>query len=191
MARWDAIRAVSNAMRDVLESARVGTPFPAIDVTVVQTSDFAALPAEGVTIYLYRVAIHSSLRNLPARSDGRNRVRPSLPLDLHFLVTPWAKTAGRQHELLGWLIRALEDQPVLPTAILNRDGQIFADGETVDVVAQPLTPVDAVAVWEFNKAIMQPSMTYVARMVLLDSSVPMATPKMVVTRSTQSEGVRP
>lgn len=183
MATSAAVHAVSEALRSVIEAARVGTPFPGITVATFQNEDFAAPPAEGVSIYLYRVGISGVNRNLSPRTspDGR-RFRPSLPLDLYYLVTPWAKSAARQQELLGWSIRAIEDHPTLPTDLLNKGGRVFRDGEVVDVVAQPLAPVEWVAVWEFNKALMRPSMTYVARMVQLDSDLQMTEQPRVQTR---------
>lgn len=184
-----AIRAVTHAIRDILEVARVGTPFPTASVVVAQTSDFGTPPTEGVTLYLHRVTVHAAMRNLPPRTapDGTRR-RPSLPLDLHYLMTPWARTAGRQQELLGWLIRALEDQPTLPTSVLNREGTAFNEGEVVDIIAQPLSPADLVSVWEFNKSLIQPSMTYVARMVMLDSTIPVVEGGRVVTRGVRHGG---
>lgn len=189
MATTLAIRAVSNALREVLESARAGTTFAAMPVQIAQTVDFAAPPAEGVTVYLYRVSIHAGVRHAtprPTRDGGRRK--PSLPLDLHYLVTPWARTAPRQQEILGWILRTFEDQPILPNSVLNREGPVFHDGEAVDVVAQPLTPVELVAVWEFNKSAMQPSMTYVARMVLLDSEIAVQDGAAITSRTVQ---VRP
>lgn len=188
-----AIRAVSEAIRTNLETARVGTPFPTATISVVQTSDFAAnLPATGVTIYLHRIAIHTSVRNLPPRlaPDGA-RFRPSFPLDLHYLLTAWAPTASLQQDVLGWMIRTMEDTPTLPTALLNQSATVFREGETVDVVAQPLSPVELVAVWEFNKALMQPSMTYMARMVNLDSAVPFPEAGRVQTRGTVIDRSQP
>lgn len=186
MAQWDAIFAVSEALRSVVEVARAGTPFPTASIVLFQTGDFAEPPAEGVSIYLYRVAVNGSNRNQGHRRgpDGR-RFRPSLPLDLHYLVTPWAKSPARQLELLGWVLRTLEDHPTLPTSLLNKRDRCFLDGEVVDVVAQPLSPVEWVAVWEFNKAQMRPSMTYVARMVNLDSAVPMIEHPEVTTRGVE------
>lgn len=185
MATWAGVRAVSEGLRSVFEANRVDTPFPAISVAIFQTEDFSAPPTEGVSIYLYRVAINGTTRNLSPRTgpDGR-RYRPSLPLDLHYLITPWAKVATRQQELLGWAIRTLEDHPTLPTDLLNKSEKFFRDGEVVDVVAQSLSPLDWVAVWEFNKALMRPSMTYVARMVQLDSDL--ALPEL---QRVQSRGI--
>jgi hypothetical protein len=165
----------------------VGTPFPSASIIVAQTVDFASPPNEGVTLYLHRVSIHTSIRNLPPRTapDGR-QFRPSLPLDLHYLVTPWARSAARQQELLGWVIRAIEDRPTLPTSLLNTAGTIFREGEVVDVVAQPMTPLELVAIWEFNKAIMQPSMTYLARMVQLDSDLELPGAGRIQSRGTSA-----
>ena len=60
--------------------------------------------------------------NLPPRTalDG-TRYRPPTPVDLHFLVTAW-EGLQEQFSMLGWIIRTLEDTPVLPAGLLNRFG---------------------------------------------------------------------
>jgi hypothetical protein len=70
-------------------------------------------------------------------------------------------------------MRTLEDHPTLPTSLLNQVTPVFREGEVVDVVCQPLTLAEMVSVWEFNKSAMQLCMTYVARMVSLDSELAM------------------
>jgi hypothetical protein len=181
-----AITAVSEALRGLLEAARPAE-LATVPILLYRAGDFASPPANGVTLYLYRVAINGTTRNLPPRVRGGRRYKPSLPLDLHYLLTPWAGDAGQQHLLLAWAMRAIEDAPILQAGLLNQSGEVFHAEEAVDVIAQPLSPAEMVSIWEFAKAQMQVSMTYVARSVLLDSAVEMDQPAPVRSRGTRSE----
>src|SRR5262249_5323752 len=124
MATYHAIAAVGQAIRRLLEAACPRGEFPAAQFLLIQTGDFQAMAIkEGVSLFLYRVAVNGTLRNRPARvaPDGR-RYRPSLPLDLYYLLAPWAETAVKQQRLLGWAMRALEDTAILPAGPLNHPG---------------------------------------------------------------------
>jgi hypothetical protein len=52
----------------------------------------------------------------------------------------------------------------------------------VEIVAEPLSLQDLVAIWEVNKARQQPSLGYVARMISIDSQVTMPEEKLVRSR---------
>jgi hypothetical protein len=79
----------------LLREGLAGVVAPA-DVILSTPDDFKAFtPLQpAVTVFLYHVALHGEMRNAPRRS-GLNGVprRPSLPLELRFLVTPWARRA--------------------------------------------------------------------------------------------------
>jgi hypothetical protein len=175
MANYRAIAAVGQAIVNLLKDAS-RVEFPQAKFKLFQASDFTdgnELPTpEGATIYLYRVGNNAARRSLPPRrdSDGK-RYRPSLPLDLFFLVTIWAGDAEKQYRLLGWVMRVLEDTPILPAALLNdleQNGDIF-DGN-VELFLDPITLADMSVLWENLKQVrVLPSITYVARMVLIDS----------------------
>ena len=99
-------------------------------------------------------------------------MKPSLPLDLHYLLTPWGAIPETQQRLLAWALRQMEDTPVLVPAQLNRylrAPDVFREDEAVEIVADPLSLADFVSVWDKLKPQFQASMTYVARMVLIDS----------------------
>jgi hypothetical protein len=73
-----------------------------------------------VGVFLYRVVPNSSNRNLTGRLDeSGHRQLNQLSLDLHILVFVWAQHAETQHRLVGWVMRTLEDYPILPASVLN------------------------------------------------------------------------
>ena len=129
---------------------------------------------DGFSVFLWRVGINATLRALPPRRtpDGR-RYRPSLPLDLYYMVTAWADDTERQQRMLGWAMRALEDAGPLSAAQLNQyvaEDDTFRPEEAVDVVCDPLSLADQLTLWDRLKKL-PPSVNYVVRMALLDSDV--------------------
>lgn len=188
MASWNAIAATTRAILGLLEDGYPRDRFGRLAFAPVHAADIAgdrAMP-DGFTLCLYRVAVNGTRRGLPPRTapDG-TRYRPSLPLDLYYLLTPWAVDVEKQQRLLGWGLRRLEDQVVLPSGVLNRHLQepdTFRADESVELVADPLALADLANLWDKLKPRLQTSATYVARMVLVDSDVALAEGGAVQTR---------
>ena len=172
MANFNAIAATSQAILGLLAEACPRDEFPAAQFAVYQASDFKSPMDEGVSVYLYRIAVDGS-RNIPARQqpDG-SRAKPPLPLALSYLVTPWARDAIQQQRLLGFCARTLQDLPSLPPGMLNlysSDSQTFAPHETVDLVLDSVSVQDLANIWDPLSPTMQLSAGYVARVVPIDS----------------------
>ena len=160
--------------------------FPNAQFELYQMSNFQQPMEEGISLFLYRIAANTSRRNLPPTTgpDGR-RFRPPIPVDLYYIATAWAPTAVRQQRLLGWAIRTFEDVPVLPTGLLNNYGpepEIFKQGETVEIILDSLTLQDLNNFWGVSKSSLQLSVGYVARMLHIQSSMPITEYAEVQTR---------
>jgi hypothetical protein len=186
MAIYPAIAATSDAILGVLQSAAVGGEFDGVEFAHYQASNLASPMTEGVSLYLYRVTV-SANRNLPPQlgPDGK-RYRPPIPLDLHFLVTAWAKDAIRQQRMLGFAIRTLEDTPILPAGVLNQhspEPNVFRPEETVELVLEQVSIQDYGYIWYVAQTKEQPSATYVARMVEIESRVSVDDSGLVQTRA--------
>ena len=91
MATYRAIAATSETLRTLLEQACPRDEFPDARFELFQASDFQRQMDEGVSLFLYRVAVNTARRNMPPtiRADGR-RLRPPLPVDLYYLCSAWA-----------------------------------------------------------------------------------------------------
>jgi Pvc16 N-terminal domain len=177
LATYHAIAATGQAIVGLLKDASANTEFADSTFELYQAGDFQSGPplTEGISVFLYRVAVSASRRNLPP-STGTNgrRFRSPLPLDLYYLVTPWGKTAAKQQRLLGWAVRQLQDTPVLPAGLLNHYGpeaDTFRSTETVELICETMTLQDMVNILDPVKSIPQLSMVYVARMVVIESMV--------------------
>lgn len=189
MATYQAISAVGLALVGMLKDASAGTEFAGQSFELYQSGDFRTAPQslEGLTFYLYRVAVNSSVRNLPPTTapDGR-RFRPPVPLDLYYLLTPWGRSAAMQHRVLGWAMRELQNLPILPAALLNHytpEGDTFRPAEAVQLICESLSAQEMMNVLDPIDLKQQLSVSYVARTILLESTLPLTEAGPVQTRA--------
>lgn len=189
MASHLAIAAVARTLLRLIEQHCPRDEFTATpSFALYHSHDFGnTVVNEGFSLMLYRVTVNGA-RNQPPRrgADGIKR-RPALPLDLHFLLTPWASEAERQLRLLGWAMRFIEDHAVLPANELNhslarREHPVFRPEETVELYCDPPAIADYLGLWDKYKTRWQTSVPYVARMVSLESELPMGEEALVQTR---------
>lgn len=187
MAKHQAIAATSTALLGLLRDRYPRDEFgTSLDVQLYQSRDFEAPMREGFSVFLYRVTINGTVRNMTLRRapDGR-RIRPSLPLDLHYLITPWAEDGERQHRMLGWVMRFMEDFGVLTAGHLNHyvaETDIFAPHEGLEIICDPLALTDYLTLWDRLRQRMPASATYALRMLLIDSDVRVDDGSLVQTR---------
>jgi Pvc16 N-terminal domain len=176
MANYQAIHATCEAVMKLLEKTwKVRQPqlFDGadLDFRVCQETDFATLPIPSVSLFLYYVNINPIYRTMPGRfnADGSKQY-PQLPLDLYFILTPWAENSSIALQILGWTMRVLEDNPTLTPTLLNEthDPQ-FAEDETVDIVAGQMTYEEIFRIWEVLPGDFRLSVPYIARVVRIES----------------------
>lgn len=171
MASYRAIEAVSQAIIGLLKGSPLPPEFSTLEIKSYRPADFSDNPPNpGISLYLYRISVNTVRRTLPRQVDQNgNRHRPALPIDLHYLLTPWATSAETQQILLGWSMRVLEDTPLLSSQLLNPD--VFLPDETVEIVSEPLPLQDIINIWDAFKPNFQISAAYSVRMVPIDSLI--------------------
>jgi hypothetical protein len=142
-----------------------------LDFQVYVADNFLQPMDQGVSVLLYRVYYNGTHRTPPGRIVGGERQRTKLPVDLHFLLTAWARTASRQHEIAGWMMRVMEDNPILPAALLNAyQPDVFHADEAVETSLAELTTEDLFHIWEVMiQHVYQLSVPYMARRVEIES----------------------
>jgi len=200
MASYKAIAAVGQTIVEILNAAHQAEKLTQPDswdladatFALFEAADFTKanndkLPTKGATVYLYRVGVNANTRNLPPRKNSKGKsFYPSLPLDLYFLVTPWASDAGTQYYVLGWVMRALENIHHIPAVLLNEsmnNENIFFPDESIELIFDPLPLSDMSILWENLKTEkILPSVTYVVRRVLIDSMIEHPVGRPVQTR---------
>jgi hypothetical protein len=175
MASYAGIAATSEAIVSLLDRASSGTEFAGVSVRLYRSGDFASPMSEGISVYLHQIDFDTSRRNAPWRlAEDGNRHRAALPLDLHYLVTAWGTDAVKQQRLFGWAARVLHDTPIIPAGLLNHPGpeaETFAPDEQVELIWEPVSRSDLSDIWEVAQANRQPSATYLARTVEVESAV--------------------
>lgn len=204
MASYQAIAAASAAIKGLLEerypraNPAEAAPadlakeddhreFPALTVKICQAKDIeAGLQGNGVAILLWRITVNTQRRARGPRVDVfGNRFKPSLPIDLSFLIIPHATGAEMQQRLLGWVMRTLEDAGPLTATQMNNylsHSTVFAPHEDVELVCDPLSVSDQLTLWDRIKK--HPiGINYLMRMVLIDSSQRLTESAPVIERS--------
>ena len=176
MATTSAISATTESVIRLLRSAYDPTEFnnAQLDFQVYVANDFLTPMDEGVSLLLYRIYHDGSPRTPQGRlQPGGQRGRTKLPLELHFMLTAWARQATLQHEIAGWMMRVMEDNPVFYPALLNSyKPDVFYPDETVAVSLAQLSVEDMFSIWDVMiHHVYQLSVPYVARVVELESSL--------------------
>lgn len=178
MANFHALSSVCEGIIELLRNAFDPNEFPGkhVDFKVYTGADFDKSDKmnTGLSVFLYRIYPNGSYRTPPGRlNDNGNRLRRGLPLDLHLLLTAWAPTASLQYALLGWAMRVLEDNPILPAGLLNGPlAGVFRKDENVEISLCELDTEVLFRIWEtvtVNKY--QISVPYVARYVTIESRI--------------------
>ncbi len=186
MATFRAVGATCEAVIRLLQQAWQPELFDNTELQfkVYRSRHFATPMDTGVSLFLYRVLVNGVQRTPPS-SVGPNGVarRTQLPLDLHLLLTPWAKEASLEQEILGWMMRTLEDTPILPAALLNSlAADVFAPDETVEIVAGQLSNEELFRIWDVLPTDFQISVPYVARVVRIESLLELPSAAPVLSR---------
>ncbi len=176
MATLSAIAATTEAIIRLLRSSYDPTQFnnAPMDFQVYVANDFLNPMDEGVSLLLYRIFQDGTNRTPPGRMQPNGQRGPTkLPLELHFLLTAWAKTASLQHELAGWMMRTLEDNAILYPSLLNSyKPDVFYPEETVEIALAQLSTEDLFDIWDvIIRHVYQLSVPYVARVVRIESSL--------------------
>ncbi len=164
MATYQAIAAVSTAMRVLLETS-VTPETAGAEFKVVNADSLQSPIADGVGIFLYRVTADPVVHGLQPPD------RHFLAMSPHYLVIAWSPDTVRQQMLLGWALRVFEDSPLMSATFLNQNGpapDVFRPDEKVELISETLTIQDEVAIWNAAKAWQQPSVAYVCRGVRIE-----------------------
>jgi hypothetical protein len=171
MATFRGLAAVGTGVLTLLEDAWARDPFVAdtMETSLIRAEDLKERPFEfGVTVYVYRVAVNGTQRTPAPPTPGRRR---PLPVEADFVVTAWGPSAERELELLGWCMRAIDDEPVLSPAVLNRAvPDVFGPNEIAELAANPLPLDEYYRLWDALPWDYQLSAAYTARVVRLESN---------------------
>ncbi|MCI0394373.1 MAG: DUF4255 domain-containing protein [Chloroflexi bacterium] len=173
MADYRAVAAVCEAVIYLLHSNYAPGDFNnELEFRVYTAGDFADPIESGVSLFLYRIFANGSHRIPAGRLTPAGRRQTQLPLDLHFLLTAWGRSASLQQTIAGWMMRVMEDTPILPVGLLDRViPGVFSANETVEIALAELATEELLHLWEtLPQQRYQLSLPYVARNVRIESA---------------------
>jgi hypothetical protein len=175
VATADAIACLGDTLVSLLQTGLAGLVLPAniFLSTPADYKNFAPRQA-AVTIFLYHVGVHGEMRNAPRRSlASGTTIRPPLPLELRFLVTPWTQLARDAYRIIGAIALLLNDHAVLRFSDLLGD-DVWSSDDTVELILEALPVEDHYDIWEPTDVPYRLSLTYLARLIGIDSAVAIA-----------------
>jgi hypothetical protein len=179
MAGVAAIRDVGDTLATILRTVIDPALVAPGQIRVAMPRDYEALDNANdlaISVFLYHVAISPELRNAPPRvlPDGQTAVRV-LPVELGFLITPWARDALNALLLAGMITRAFHDRAELSAAQLA--GTSWSSADTVQLVLESLPIEDHYRIWETTRVPYRLSLAYKARVVGIEGE-----PQIVASR---------
>ncbi|GHO87633.1 DUF4255 domain-containing protein [Dictyobacter formicarum] len=177
MATYRAIGATCEAIAQLLQQLWQRNPPDEshLQFAVYRTADFDQPMDVGISLFLYRVTVSNIQRTPPAKPGPQGYPRRSqLPLELHFLLIPWAKQSSLEQVILGWMLRTMEDYPILPSGLLNMAmPDVFDADETVEIVSGQLSNEEMFRIWNVLPSKYQISIPYTARILRIASETPL------------------
>lgn len=183
MSNYLAFATVTASLRRYLQGA-VGGDVTGATATALRPDD-PALPAPGVNVYLYQVTPNTAWQNtdLPTRTRGGQPIRRSrAAFDLHYLLSFFGDEAQLEPQrVMGSVIRALHEQPVLPRSLIASTvedpsfsylagSDLAEEVESVKYTPLPLSLEELSKLWSvFFQTPYALSLAYHASVVLVES----------------------
>jgi len=174
MASFECIAAAGKSVERLLSACFLEAPVPVSGKTtkaiLVRTEDFksatSTIQPPALSVFMYRVDFNKTTRaawSAVGSLDGRAH----LPLDLHFLITPWADDAEIEERILGRAMQCLETSPILSGPLLSVSGT-WAPNEAVHLTLDDLSTEAVMRMFDSLPTDYKLSVPYLARIVRLD-----------------------
>ena len=176
MANSNSIAAAGKSIERLLTAAFADPPVPVQNkVTkayLVRSEDLdhrshaSIIVRPALSIYLYHVEVNKTMRAAWSGvtfHDGMSH----LPLDLHFLLTPWGDNAEAEGAILGRALQALDSNPVLTGPLLHQSGG-WSPTEGLQLLMDEISTEAVMRTFDSLACDYRISVPYIARMVRLD-----------------------
>lgn len=156
-------------------------------ITFLSPKDVAERKTPQISIYLYNVIELTSMRNQPTATQ--NPSKPSLYLNLRYLITPMTQNADDDQTVLGKILQIFYDTPVLRGSDLQ--GSLNEGGEDIKVVLDPLTIDELSKVWGMLSVSYRLSVSYSVYPIKIESAVKPNKKTVVIARPRVSDSKSP
>ncbi len=190
MASFASLSAVGRSIERFLSACFLADPPPVSGSTtsarLVRTEDFdpknlGLIQKPFLSVFMYRVDFNKTTRAGWA-AVGNLTGRGHLPVDLHFLLTPWANDADSELRILGRAMQALDTTPILSGPLLFAYGE-FAPGESVQILLEDISTEAVMRTFDSLPTDYKLSVPYIARIVRIDSKVEAPSPPVLTVTS--------
>jgi hypothetical protein len=197
MAGFTGIAAVGTSLQRLLTQAfaqrqpvpgKVARAALIRDLDIDDTNAITTLIGDvGITILLYRVDFNKTMRaawSAVGHAEGRGH----LPLDLHYLLTPWADNAEHQHMIVGRAMQVLERTPVLTGPTLHSPSLPLpayagepqnAPSDAIQIILEEISTEALMRTFDSLPGHYRLSVPYTARVVRIDTAEALETPPVV------------
>jgi hypothetical protein len=178
MANIAAIRSVGTSLAAYLNNAYRDTAFPpnvakpecTFSLTSIGGVRAADVPSSDtsvrVLIFLYRASMNQHLRNVGRTLSPGMRPLP-VSVDLHYLVSFWAKSGENEQLVLAWTMRQLHEVPVLDSSILSREAA-WTSEDLIQLIPEEIGTEELMRIWDTLEPNYRLSLSYIARVVRID-----------------------
>lgn len=189
MANRAAIHSVGNSLRTYLQNSypeELREDHPC-DFRLLSSGELAEIGDIGTTLslYLYRVTMNEHLRNMRRIQDTSRQDIP-LAVDLHYLLTVWADSALAEHTILAWAMREIYTNPILNASSLSGEAS-WGSEDNIQLIPAELSNEDIMRIWDALEPAYRLSVSYIARVVLIDADTSPAGLPVVATDFAWSE----
>ena len=178
MADFTAIASVGKSLERLLSACFIDptTPVPAPGSTtkavLARTEDFnngggGPIAPPCLSIFLYRIDFNKTMRaawSAVGSQDGFGH----LPLDLHYMLTPWASDPEIEHRIAGRAMQCLETTPILSGPLLTAAGE-WAPNEGVQLLLEDVPTEWVMRTFDSLPTDFKLSIPYLARITRIDS----------------------
>lgn len=171
-----AAKSVERLLNGCFAASEDGTPERRARAQLVRTEDLVrrangtlnfTIPA--LTIFTYRVDFNKTMRaawSAVGSFDGRGH----LPLDMHFLFTPWGDNAEDEHRILGKAMECVESTPILSGPLLHPEPAAnWSANEAIQLVMEEITTEEVMRTFDSLPTDYKLSIPYIARVVRIDT----------------------
>ena len=165
MASVDVIRDIGDTLTFLLRNSIDAAIVNPSNIVLSTPDDFDADPDQPViTLFLYRLSVNPELRNRPKRvlPDG-SITRPLIPLELFYMITPWARNTRDEYRIVGRILQCMYDNAELGASQLQ--GTSWEAGDSVQIVLDSLPIDDHYRIWDSSSLPYRLSLTYMVRVI--------------------------
>lgn len=198
MADFTAIASVSKSLERYLSACFTASDVPlaapgfTTKAVLARTEDFGnsgagLISPPCLSIFLYRIDCNKTTRSAWSAIGSQTGVS-HLPLDLHYMLTPWASDPEIEHRIVGRAMQCLDTTPILSGPLLTPAGG-WAPNEGVQILLEDVPTEWIMRTFDSLPMDFKLSVPYVARIARIDGQQRYAVPETASVLAGTAAGI--